>query len=299
MTTETLESPPEDLVADDLFEPEGPDEPDSDGVPAGDDFTGDTEPEAPYGWTVDKVTGERRPKRRPGRPKVQPTIEELAANGPIERAEDKPPKPGGRPKPPPSNEDVPQPKAGVIAAGINKVYRRAGRLLKGVDRDLGLAVIECTKADPEDPDGLTVGQAWENLARANPRIRARLLRLIEGGAMWDLVMAHLPIALAVAMKPAIQRVIPFHRFAAAWMEDAEDGDLTAEDLADVAATMDENTLRIAEQMMTPEMRRAAERAMSRMGNGLPPGDDPNLPPQFRRAAQPRHRSRAQRKKAHR
>src|SRR5579864_820351 len=84
---------------------------------AGSDFA---DGEAPYGWTRDRKTGKLRPKTRPGRPKVPPGPEELAAAPPVEREPDKPPaaRRAGAPRTPGATPVQPMPRGGVIAAGV-------------------------------------------------------------------------------------------------------------------------------------------------------------------------------------
>ena len=93
------------------------------------------------------------------------------------------------------------PKTGVIASGMNRAYRTGGRIaavLGGPGSRLarvGAALQEITvKAYPDD---VTVGEAWEAYAAANPRVRAFLLRLVSGGAAGELVMIHLTVVLAL------------------------------------------------------------------------------------------------------
>lgn len=259
------------------------------------DIDAGADPEAPYGWTVDPKTGERRPKKSAGRPRKPPTADELRDAGPPppvppDEAPGKPPR-GSRPatghasKP----EPVPQPREGVIARGVNKLYRRAGRIIRAMDHDIGQAVIECTKPDPEDPDWMTVGEAWEQVAKTSPGIRAWLLRLIAGGAWGDLVMAHAPIGAAIVMKPAIMRIVPFKRLIESMTSD-EDGDggdlggLSAEDAQAMGERMGLDLEAMAERVAR-KMSGEPESAMAG-GNGIPPA--------FRRQ-QPRNASRSQRR----
>lgn len=289
MTTETVENLADDtLYADD---PDGPED-DFGGEPAGHD--GGTE--APYGWTIDKETGQPRPKKAPGRPRAPKTAEELAAGPTVEHAADeaparKPPRdrPPAKPDPAPDG-DEPMPAGGTIAKGVNKLYRQAGRILRARDHDLGQALIDVTRPDPEDPDALTVGQAWENLAKVNLRIRKFVLNLLKGGAWRDLAMAHAPILLALAMKEWVQKIIPFGRLLESWLEPDED---TPED-----------GLRPADAQQMHDMAQAqAQRAMRRMGVKLPPEQVASMVAEAERRAagasgprsQPRHRSRAARK----
>jgi hypothetical protein len=109
---------------------------------------------------------------------------------------------------------------GVIAKGMNKLYKRAGRLIRIWDPAIGSAVI-ATTVQHEDDD-VTVGEAWENLAKSNPRIRALLLNLMKGGAYTDLFTAHLPILLAVMMRDGIREKLKFLPIAEAFLVDDDD-----------------------------------------------------------------------------
>jgi hypothetical protein len=117
---------------------------------------------------------------------------------------------------------VPPFRAGPIAAGMNKLYFRTGKFIRVMDRDIGMAVIESTRKESEDD--VTVGEAWEELARTNPRIRAALLKLISGGSYTQLMMAHAPIFLAIIMKDSIKKHIPFMKLIEAALVDDGDGD---------------------------------------------------------------------------
>lgn len=166
--------------------------------------------EAPYGWTTDAVTGERRPKKTAGRPRKPPPIEELkaakAAESPGEGAtgavSDRAPSPGKRRKTGPADgAGVPQHRPGLITKGMNKRYRQAGKLIRGLDRDIGQALILMSENTSDEPDEDTsVGACWDEVARVNPRVRKFCLSMIQGGAYGALVMAHSPLGVAIAMK---------------------------------------------------------------------------------------------------
>jgi len=115
------------------------------------------------------------------------------------------------------------PTRGVLAKGVNKLYRRCGKLIRGWDADLGAAFIASARntAEEDEPDD-SVGAAWEELARANPRIRAVLLRLLAGGAWGALLEAHLPIFAAIIIKDSVRRRIPFGNLLASMAEPDED-----------------------------------------------------------------------------
>ena len=191
--------------------------------------------EAPYGWMTDPVTNERRPKKRPGRRSKTaalptgktPPLEELQALGSLaESAEDTAPgeTPKGRRKGSRAAAPLPPFRAGQIAKVVNRRYRQAGRIVRMFDYDIGTAIIATTRkppADPEDDDEdvLTAGEAWEALAKHNPRVRAFLMKLTIGGAYSDLFNIHLPILLAILMKDGIRQRIPLLGLAQAFLSD--------------------------------------------------------------------------------
>lgn len=209
--------------------------------------------EAPYGWTTDSVTGERRPKKTAGRrargaaksapSAAPPSLEELRAGAlsggdpredvaPIEqparrRVQFSKKKPAAAAAP----AAVPPFRAGPIAAGVNKLYRRAGKLIKIWDVPLGVAVIATTVQDEDDPDALTVGQAWEEIARFNPRVRAFLLKIMTGNAWNQLFIAHLPILIAIAIKDSVRSRLPFQRIVNALLTDDPAGGGDPSDLS--------------------------------------------------------------------
>lgn len=243
--------------------------------------------EAPYGYTVDPRTGIERPKKAPGRPRKSPSLEDLkaakeaagpAAEGPAEARSDRPPaapkgrkrragtQAGSEPRPAPS---VPQylRNEGGIARAVNKQYRKIGKLVRVMDADIGNAVIACTEAI--DDDDVTVGDAWEQLAKTNPRVRAFLLRMLAGGAVGQLVWAHMPILGAILMKDAIRKRIPVGNLLYAFVGDDEDraaGESPAE-----GTPFDGLRQEDMAQMMAMAQA-AAEQMMTRGGNGPVRGD---------------------------
>lgn len=209
-------------------------------VPVGDTEAAEDAPneDAPYGWMNDPVTGEKRPRKRPGRRSrtVQvpsgktPSLTDLQSLGTLpEASEDTapgtPPKPtraqikAARPRP-----ELPPFRAGVIAKAINRQYRRAGRIVRMWHYDIGSAIIASATVRPSDPEDdtetdLTVGEAWENLAKTNPRIRLFLHRFIVTSDLGALFEAHLPILLAVLMVDGIRQRIPLLDMAGAFFAD--------------------------------------------------------------------------------
>lgn len=158
------------------------------------------------------------PKKAAGRPRKSPSLDELkaakteaeaasspAAGPPADRAPD-PGRKGGRGKAPGTSADVPQHRPGLITKGMNKRYRQLGKAVRALDKDIGQAFIEAARntADPpaegQEPEDNSVGAAWDDVARTNPRIRKFCLMVIQGGAVGALVLAHAPIGVAVALK---------------------------------------------------------------------------------------------------
>jgi hypothetical protein len=211
-------------------------------------------------------------------------MDELQALGALpEASEDTapgaPPKGRGR-RAPKSAPELPPFRAGVIAKGMNSLYRRAGRIIRIWDPDIGTAVIACTRALDEDDS--TVGDAWENLAKTNPRIRAFLLKLMAGGAWTQLVMAHVPIFMAIAMKDGIRERIPFMGLADALLND--DGPEAGEDGGAVPSGLSQMMGGIGPEDMA-QMMAMAQGLMGQMANGVPrPPSTPREPaaahPQF-------------------
>ena len=222
---------------------------------------------APYGYTVDRETGQKRAKKAAGRPRAGQDVpestgspEDVRSLPPVERTKDREPGTGivkgkmRRPKPVP--EDIPPFRAGPIAKGMNRLYLKVGKIVRGFDPEVGQAMIDATKK--ESDEDVTVGEAWEELAKVNPRVRRVLLKLITGGAWGQLFMAHAPILLAVIMKPAIISHIPFAKVIESMAEPDED---TAPGEGGLPGGM---TAADADEVMS-----MAKAQMSKMGFDLP------------------------------
>lgn len=110
------------------------------------------------------------PKRPRGRPRKNPVAE------------------AETPKPVEKKQAPEMPKPGVLADGISGLYTFAGFGLMPFAPKTAVTVAgqaeECAKA-------------WEAAAAANPKIRAALIALTNGSVYGALVMAHVPIVLAV------------------------------------------------------------------------------------------------------
>lgn len=212
-------------------------------------------PAAPYGYTFDKKSKNWRPRKMAGRPKqppgpaqapsggAQPSLDDLKARGPVDGDQDRSPDAGKRPKGKKAArelEPLPPFRAGPIATGMNKLYARVGRIVRVMDPAIGTAIISTTTKDSEAE--VTVGEAWEEVARTNPRIRRVLLKLIEGGAWAQLFMAHAPILIAVLMKPSVISKIPFTKFLLAYVDE---DDVAGDGLADAMAGLTEEDVQQA------------------------------------------------------
>jgi len=256
-------------------------------LPAGETEEPPEAEEAPFGWMKDPDTGEMRPRKRPGRRSKNvaapagktPSIMELQALGSLpEASEDAAPgaPPKGRRKAALKTESLPPFRAGVIAKGVNKLYRRAGRIVRMFDYDIGTAIIATTRvdpdADPEDQEDTTVGEAWENLAKTNPRVRAFLLKFMAGGAWTGLATAHLPILLAVMLKDGIRERIPLLDLAAAFLTDEPDdgGQEVPSGLSQMMGGINPDDM--------AQMMQMAQGLMGQMANGVPRASNvPRMP----------------------
>lgn len=280
----------------------------------------ETDPEAPFGYTTDAATGERRPKKAAGRPRKSPSLEELkASKAEAEQAgdvkapeEDRAPQPAKRGRAgkagKPDDEVVPY-VPGQVARGINRLYRRTGKLIAGWDPVLGQGFI--TAATPAgDDDSVTVGEAWDELARVNPRVRKFLLKLIAGTGWAQLAWAHLPIALAVMAsvdqhrkgehpnqkivideKTGKEKIVPARSFSEKLM--ASGMNMVSEGLPGSGDGESDNAGGLLEGLqpadMSQMMAMAQQMAGQMMGNGAPPPR-----PVATRGPQPKHSTRAQR-----
>ena len=228
------------------------------------------EQEAPFGWTTDP-DGTRRPKKVPGRPRKPPSIEDLKADKagaepgdkPADRAPDSRRRLRARRD---GEQDGKKPavpfREGVIAKGVNRLYRKAGKMVRVADADVGQALIDITKKD--DDEDITVGEAWEELARTNPRIRAFAMRMIAGGAWGQLAACHAPVVMALLMKDAIRRRLPFPKLVEAFLTPDEDGEAPADGTAAEGLTPGDMN-----QMMAMA-RQFAEQAMNGRAASSPP-----------------------------
>lgn len=245
--------------------------------------------EAPYGYMKDRATGEIRPKKVPGRAGVKnsPSLDELKAakseavgdtETPVEEISSTEPVKDRAPARPARGsqkrqakaekkaaEPVPQYREGVIAKGMNKLYARAGKLVKVMDPDIGTAILSMTKK--ESDDDVTVGEAWDELARTNPRIRKFLLKMVAGGAWGQIVMAHAPLFMAIIMKDGIRKHIPFMKLIDSMLDDDDDGNPS-----DIAQSLGGMTGEDVGQMM-----QMAQGLMAQMGQGMPRGGTPRMP----------------------
>ena len=282
--------------------------------------------EAPFGLRKDG-----QPRKAPGRPRSSPSLDELKGSAdpdaegegggggsgvlgvpsepPADRAPDERTRRVRGVKKAKADTPVPAYRAGLIATGVNRLYRRAGKIVRAMDPDNGTAIIESARntAEPGEPDD-SVGAAWDELARTNPRIRKFLMKVIAGGAWTQLVMAHAPIGMAIVMKPAILKHIPFQGLIESMAEPDEDtpagdgglpGGMTADDAGQMAALAQQQAARMG-LSITPEVAaQMASMAQGMMGGPqlVPSGPPGGAPPAFTRQQPRRPPARAGRKKA--
>lgn len=277
--------------------------------------------EAPYGYTTDPATGQRRPKKTAGRPRKSPSLDQLKAPESKPDAVGEGDAGGGAPAsgPPPADrapddkrklsrsraravspDTVPPYRAGVITTGINRLYRRTGKIVRAMDSDIGEAIIQSARntADPGEPND-SVGAAWEELCKTNPRIRKFVMKFIAGGAWAQLAAAHAPIVMAIVMKPAILRWIPFSRLIESMAEPDEDtpegegglpGGMTAADAAQIAQLAEQQIARMGLKV-PPEVAEQMRQAAGGLVNGKVP-----VPADSMRSQPRRPPARAQRKR---
>lgn len=272
--------------------------------------------DAPYGYK-----GDGTPKKAAGRPRRSPSVDELKA--PAAPDADPGPVPGAPAPEPPSDrapderarvvrkakgaaprEAAPPYKAGVITSGVNRLYRRAGKIVRAMDYDIGTAVLESARNTAEDgePDD-SVGAAWDELCKTNPRIRKFVMKCLAGGAWGQLVMAHAPIAMAIIMKPAILRLIPFQGLITSMAEPDEDtapgegglpGGMTAADAEQMANLAQQQMERMGFSVSPDVAEQMAAMAQGMMGPPVVPSEPP---PAFTRHQPRRPASRSARVKA--
>lgn len=211
---------------------------------------------APWGYTVDRKTGERRAKKTMGRPQKGAVPDssfsmgespDLEFHKAAQKNKEEDVAPGALPKKrvkkdKPEAAVIPY-RAGVIAKGMNKMYAQAGKIVRAMDPDIGEAIISCTRKESEDD--ITVGEAWDELARTNPRVRAFLMKMMQGNAWRQLFWAHLPILLAVVMKENIRKHLPFQKVVNSVLEPDEETGAPS----DISAMLGNLTPDDVEQMM--------------------------------------------------
>ena len=94
----------------------------------------------------------------------------------------------------------PMPRKGNLAKQFTQLYTSLGTFLMPFDAACGGAIIN---AAPK------CGEAMENLARENPAVRKALLAMVETSVWGQVIMAHAPIMLAIAIHhvPAVKNNI--------------------------------------------------------------------------------------------
>lgn len=268
----------------------------------------DATDEAPYGYHPDgrpRKSNGGRPKRSASRDELVAEAEESGEGGTTaERPRDREPGSGNgkvlkfaTKAKKPDTRPVPAFHEGQIARGINKLYRKGGKIVRVMDPMIGQAIIEATKK--EDEDDVTVGEAWEELARTNVRIRRFCLGLIKGGAWGQLFMAHAPILLAIIMHDKVRDHVPFMKVVESLAEPDEDsapdegglpGGMTMDDVQQASRLAQEQMQKMGFPV-SPEMASMAESMFRQQQTA---GASAGPPPAFQRH-QPHNTTRRQRR----
>ena len=109
--------------------------------------------------------------------------ERVAASRTAAKASDKPPlKRAAKDKPAPA--PVPEYRAGMYKVPVAALYGQVGQVVSYVAYPIGQALIG--QAGP-------CAEAWDNLARTNPKVRKWLGNMTKTGAWGELIAAHIPI----------------------------------------------------------------------------------------------------------
>lgn len=127
------------------------------------------------------------------------------------------PKPEKKPK---ARKPTPAMPRSGLKGPLTNMYTGLGLSLSMVDQQCGRAIVESA----ED-----CAEAWEELARRNPKVRRALLMLLETSDVTKIIIAHAPIMMAVASHhvPFVreQQLKVVEMFANQGMEaDAEEGE---------------------------------------------------------------------------
>lgn len=96
------------------------------------------------------------------------------------------PKPEKKPK---ARKPTPAMPRSGLKGPLTNMYTGLGISLSMVDRNCGQAIVESA----ED-----CAEAWEELARRNPKVRRALLMLLETSDVTKIIIAHAPIMMAIA-----------------------------------------------------------------------------------------------------
>lgn len=82
------------------------------------------------------------------------------------------------------------PRPGVIARQLAEVYTGLGMMLMPFDPTCGSAIMQASEE---------CGKSVEKLCKQNPTVRRYVLKFLETSVIGELIIAHMPILLAVAM----------------------------------------------------------------------------------------------------
>lgn len=110
----------------------------------------------------------------------------------------KPPATGGGP----ARAPLPTWREGAIAEWTEKAYVALGEMVSPFDEAFGTAMV--TIAEP-------AGRTWEKIAKQNINVRRWFARLMQGSAVTELLMVHMPLFMVVIarvnpMRSSVERM---------------------------------------------------------------------------------------------
>ena len=107
------------------------------------------------------------------------------------------------PKPKAEKPIPPKPRPGTLVKPLTDLYTSIGTMLVPFDQPCGMAIVNSAN---------DCAKALENLARENPAVRRALLRLVETSVWGQVIAAHAPIFVTVAMhhSPTIRNAYSQH-----------------------------------------------------------------------------------------
>lgn len=116
------------------------------------------------------------------------------ANGPVQEAP-RPEQRGDTPTVRELNAKEPPSRKGEFIQPLADLYGMIALGVSVLEIQTGNADHNCARTI--DDNAVAIAEAWDNLARTNDNVRRVLRKLTAGGAWGGVLMAHLPIAIAI------------------------------------------------------------------------------------------------------